>query len=277
VQVTLSEIAVKTDRNQGSELMIVRETEHEITMISQHDHAHLSGDVASNFKNFFTNDPYFEDVLFAVYQHDLSWIRLDETPIWNDRKSVPFSFTDYPLLSKLSHYKYGLDEIERMNKYAGLLCSLHYSSFGIFQNSSVEDCIDFARSEANRQQRIKNELNLTNLEDVFKQFRLLQLCDVISLYVCLNSPGVSKEQEHPRYRSGFEDSELFNREGDNRLVAEWMDNKKIKVTPNPFDWSFSANVRLKKLLKRQIDEEGIGRAYKNSEWINQEVIFAGRS
>lgn len=257
--------------------MIVRETEHEITMVTQPDHAQLSGDVASNFKKFFSNDPYFEDVLFAIYQHDLSWIRLDETPIWNDRKSIPFSFTDYPLLPKLTHYKYGLDEIERMNKYAGLLCSLHYSSFGIFQNSSIADCIDFSRDETNRQQRIKTELSLTNHEDILKQFRLLQLCDVISLYVCLNSPGASKEQEHPRYRTGFEDSELFNNESNDRLVAEWMNNKEIQITPNPFDFSFSTNLRLKKLSKKQIEEKGLEKAYKNSEWINQEIIFIGRS
>jgi hypothetical protein len=244
-------------------------------MVRQHDHAQLAGDVARNFKNFFINDPYFDDLLFAVYQHDLGWIRLDETPIWNDRKSVPFSFTDYPLLPKLTHYQYGLDQTENMNKYAGLLCSLHYSSFGIFQGSSVEECIEFTRHEELRQQRIIIELNLTNHEDINKQFRLLQLCDVISLYVCLNCPGVSKEQENPGYRAGFEDSELFNIESDSRLVAEWLNNEKIMITPNPFDKSFSTILRQKKLSKQLIEETGIGNAYKNSEWSNQEITFCG--
>jgi hypothetical protein len=253
--------------------MTVRESEHEIIMVSQHDHAQLSGDVARNFKNFFINDPYFDDLLFAVYHHDIGWIRLDETPIWNDRKSVPFSFTDYPLLPKLIHYKYGLDQTENMNKYAGLLCSLHYSSFGIFQDSTVEECIEFTRHEERRQQRIITELNLTNHEDINKQFRLLQLCDVISLYVSLNRHEASKEQENLRYKDGFEYSELFNIEGGNNLVAEWLNDKEIKITPNPFEKSFTTSLRQKRISKILINEIGIASAYKKSEWINQEIIF----
>ncbi|GIP31654.1 hypothetical protein J2TS4_08640 [Paenibacillus sp. J2TS4] len=137
--------------------MVVRETEHEIIMVRQHDHAQLSGEIAKHFKSFFTDDPYFEDTLLAIYQHDLGWVRLDEVPMWNDRTSLPFSFMDFPLLPKLTHYTYGLDQIERMNKYAGLLCSLHYASFGVFRNSTVPECIDFSRHECLRQhhRRIK--------------------------------------------------------------------------------------------------------------------------
>lgn len=72
--------------------MIVRESDHEFYMFKQHDHAHLSGEIAKNFHGFFINDPYFADALFAIYNHDLGWIRLDEHPIWNDSQSIPFSF-----------------------------------------------------------------------------------------------------------------------------------------------------------------------------------------
>nr|WP_253735858.1 DUF3891 family protein [Paenibacillus sp. FJAT-26967] len=30
-----------------------------------------------------------------------------------------------------------------------------------------------------------------------QHFKLLKLCDELSLYVCLNEPGVSKDEEHP--------------------------------------------------------------------------------
>lgn len=110
--------------------------------------------------------------------------------------------TDYPSLPKVTHYQYGLDQVEKMNKYAGLLCSMHYYSFG-FQDSTDRDCIEFAHHEKCRQKRIRDELNVTNDEAIIKQFRLLQLCDRISLYVCLNNPGVSKEQEHPPFKIGI--------------------------------------------------------------------------
>jgi hypothetical protein len=65
--------------------MIVRETEREFVMITQHDHAHLSGVLASHFtKEFFREDSYYQELILAIYEHDRSWIRLDDTPIWND-------------------------------------------------------------------------------------------------------------------------------------------------------------------------------------------------
>lgn len=256
--------------------MIVRETEHEFVMTAQHDHAQLSGDVANHFRHFFVNDPSFEDLLFAVYHHDFGWVRLDETPIWDDRKSLPYSFTDYPLLPKVTHYQFGLDQVERMNKYAGLLCSMHYYSFG-FQHSTDRDCIEFAQHEEYRQIRIRDELSVTNNEDVIKQFMLLQICDRISLYVCLNIPGVSKQQEDPRFKEGFEDSELFNMESESPLVAKWLNAKEIQITPNPFNSSFRTNLRQKRIAKQLVKEIGIAQAYKDAEWFTQEVIFIGRS
>ncbi|WP_195575565.1 DUF3891 family protein [Paenibacillus sp. 1001270B_150601_E10] len=257
--------------------MIVRETELAFIMVEQHEHAQLSGDVARQFKNFFVDDPFFNDLVFAVYHHDLGWKRLDDTPIWNDHQAAPFSFMDYPLLPKLTHYQYGLDQTEQMNKYAALLCSLHYSSFGLFKGSSVEESNMFIHQEDKRQQRIKAELNLNNHEDINKPFRLLQLCDAISLYVCLYSPGVDKEQENPWYKNGFKDSEPFNDVDDRRLVAEWISSNEIKITPNPFDHSFHTLLKQKRVSKALINEVGIGDAYKQSEWFNQEVVFVGRS
>lgn len=256
--------------------MIVRETEHEYVMTAQHDHARLSGNVARNFGHFFMNDPFFNDLVFAVYHHDYGWVRLDETPIWDDSRSMPCSNPNYPLLPKLTHYQYGLDQVERRNKYAGLLCSMHYYSFG-FQHSTVEECIDFARNEERRQKRIRDELNLTNDEDIIKQFKLLQLCDRISLYVCFNSPGVSKEQEHPSYKLGFEDSELFNIDSEGLLVPEWLNTSEINITPNPFNSSFKTSLRQKRVSKQLVKEIGIAQAYKNGEWVDLEIIFAGRS
>lgn len=258
--------------------MIIRETEQQFVMISQHDHARLSGDVAAHFaEKFFVNTRYIKDVLLAVYEHDRSWIRLDETPVWNDRDRIPFSFTDYPLLPKLILYRQGIDEVEVRNPYAALLCSLHYASFRIFQTSDRPECEEFYRHEVERQVRIKESLSSLEEETLHSHFRLLQLCDDLSLYVCLNRPGASKEEEHPWYRTGFKHSQLITGHPERRVVAHWLNEKEIRLTPSPFHGSFSAKLRLKRVDKQLAAQIGIADAYKQTEREEQEIVFRGWS
>jgi hypothetical protein len=252
-------------------VMIVRETEHEFVMITQNDHAHLSGVLASHFnKEFFREDSYYQELILAIYEHDRSWIRLDDTPLWNDRKQVPFSFMDYPLLPRLTLYTYGLDEIEKMSKYACLICSLHYSSF--FQSNKQKECIDFYEMEISRQKRIEEELQLSDQVMIEKHLRLLQLCDDLSLYVCLNEPGADKDNEYPEYRNGFSNSEKFSVDN-NILTASWKSQNEIVITSFPFDHEFSTKLRLKRMSKNHITLFGIEEAYKKTKWIDQEIIY----
>ncbi|MNI16069.1 hypothetical protein D3C73_693910 [compost metagenome] len=254
--------------------MIIRETEHEFFMIAQHDHAQLSGDIARHLiKTFFVEDTYESDVIMSIYEHDRGWIRLDETPIWNDRKSAPFSFTDYPLLPKLMLYQVGVDEVESNNAYAALLCSMYYSSFQDIRNSDEQGCVDFLSHEEARQARIRSKLEPINEEIINVHFKMLQLCDAISLYVCFNQPGIDKEHEHPWFKNGFANSEAFNVENNRQLVAEWLNEQEIKLNPSPFEQPFSATLRLKCVSKQAIKQEGINEAYKQSEWIEQNVFF----
>lgn len=107
--------------------MIVREKEDNFILISQHDHAQISGDITKNLNKNLFGSYYFNDVIVAAYQHDRGWIDLDQTPKWNG--NAPFSFLDYPLIPKLKAYHQGLNEVEMMDKYASLICSLHYCTF----------------------------------------------------------------------------------------------------------------------------------------------------
>lgn len=249
--------------------MIFREDENNFIMITQHDHARLSGDIASNFlQRYFVDNQYFNAVILSIYEHDRSWIRLDDTPIWNDEKSAPFSFMDYPLLPKLILYRYGLDEVEAMNKYSALLCSLHYSSFSHLVTSNQIDCVDFISHEWSRQKRIKENLGHYDHQMIFRHFKLLQLCDSISLYLCLNHPGVSKEDEHPWYKNGFETviEEIT-------FVAKWLSNSEVTINPFPFKSDFSTSFKTKHVSKEKIKQFGLNAAYTLTDWKEQQVVF----
>ena len=244
--------------------MIVREQKNHFILTRQHDHAHLSGDFASYFEPYFSSDPNFEDVLFAIYEHDRSWITPDAQPKWNSKTQRPYNFMDYPLHEKLHYYKLGLSETEQLNPRAGLLCSMHYVSF-INWNANDAQNREFLISELCRQKRLCAKIKITDYPQLLKQFQLLQLCDNLSLYICLNIPGASKEEEHSFFRNGFKDLAFLHSFGIKTLVANWIDETSIQITPNPFKKNFEISIVQFHVSKVAIQKIGLAKAFLKSE------------
>jgi hypothetical protein len=82
---------------------------------------------------------------------------------------------------------------------------------------------------------LKSNIPRFNYEYLEQDYRILQLCDRLSLYVCLNNPGVKKEEAHPWYKEGFKHSQTFHRQQNKPLLAEWLDKTAIKVAGSPFE------------------------------------------
>ncbi|MFC4810944.1 DUF3891 family protein [Paenibacillus sp. GCM10023250] len=254
--------------------MIIRETEQTFVMTHQHEHAKLSGDIAKRFHaRLFLNEERRDDALHAVYEHDRAWISMDDTPIWNDGAGAPYSFIDYPLLPKLLCYRNGIDETERGNAYAALLCSLHYANFEAIRTSDQPEMAAFRRHELERQARIRAALAPLDEAAVRRQQQILKLCDGLSLYVCLNEPGADKAREHPWYRAGF-DAPLAAGE---QYVAHWANPREIRVAPSPFAETFTVSVRQKHVPKTLIAEAGLHAAFDRTAWTEQQATFLAES
>ncbi|MGG4168984.1 DUF3891 family protein [Rossellomorea vietnamensis] len=251
--------------------MIIRETEDSFIMIKQHDHAYVSGETIKHVsRNLLKSDLFIDDFVYASHQHDRSWIELDDTPIWNDGKQIPFTFSDYPLLPKLAFYQIGLDEIEEANLYAALLCSLHFCSF--FAKSKDPDCLQFLQDEASRQKKIRKELPKLDEELLIQHFQLLQLSDNLSLYFCLNEPGVDKESEHPWFRDGFKNTESFH-PGNHKLLARWVNEHEVTFDAYPFETDFHVTLPYKKVDKATIRKLGIAEAYGESKLEEHSILI----
>ncbi len=69
-------------------------------------------------------------------------------------------------------------------------------------------------------------------ENLERNFRLLQTCDDLSLFVCLNEPGRS---DHPWYREGFEFMGT-------RFAPIWEDRRTLRLSPNPFSEPFDLSI-----------------------------------
>lgn len=245
--------------------MIVYEQPESFVMIRQHDHAHLSGQVAEQWHKERSGSEWWSDAMYAIYQHDISWIGLDAVPFWNDKKQQPYTFGDFPLIPKLAFYKLGLDETEKNNAYAALLCSMHYTSF--FQETTQTDEKKFLSEEHERQERIKHRCGVCFEEQqaaLEYYFHLLQFCDDVSLYVCLNKPGSTKEEEHPWFRQGFRSSKYLLDQPSQNIIARWKDEEQITFTPFPFQQEFSAQLHVKEVSKASVNEKGIADAYEEA-------------
>ncbi|WP_064094157.1 DUF3891 family protein [Rossellomorea aquimaris] len=250
--------------------MIIRDTKDSFIMIKQHDHAFLSGKITEHFKpSLLKSHSFFNDVQYAAYEHDRSWIGLDDTPIWNDQLNIPYTFSDYPLLPKLAFYKIGLDEIENVNPYSSLLCSLHFCSF--FTQSKNKDCLVFLQEEAKRQSSIKSQLDVDE-KLLLQHFRLLQFSDDLSLYLCLNEPGAEKEEEHPWFQNGFKNTELFH-PLKQPLMAEWIKEHEVTFDAFPFMNDFHLSLKYKAVSKKLIKDMGIVDAYEKSEIEERRILL----
>jgi hypothetical protein len=203
--------------------MIVRDKPASYVLIRQHDHGRVSGEFARRWRERPTP---LEPTLYAIANHDVAWQRLDEAVRWDETTGRPYSFVDYPVEPKIEAYGEGLDFLETQDAYAACLCSMHYASFVQDAKSAAE--VRFREGEYRRQQRLKGAMSAQDLEALERNFRLLQTCDDLSLFVCLNELGRS---DHPWYKNGFEFMGM-------RFEPIWEDRRTLRLDPNPFSRVF---------------------------------------
>ncbi|MBA2691229.1 MAG: DUF3891 family protein [Rubrobacter sp.] len=210
--------------------MIVRETDNGFLLINQHDHGLVSGEFAKRFTEAWIGEPPGEETLYAVANHDVGWWRLDSEVLWNEERGRPHSFVDYPSEPKMEAYTEGLDLVEAHSPYAALLCSSHYGSF--VKRSEVPAEVRFREREELRRERIEASLSGGAPDTFGRDFRLLQLCDDLSLFVCLNEPDKEVSSWH---KGGFELS-------DRRFHPVWEGDGSLRFEPNPFSEVFDVSL-----------------------------------
>jgi hypothetical protein len=215
--------------------MIVRDKPGSYVIIRQHDHGRVSGEFA---RHWCERPIPLEPALYAIANHDVAWQRLDKTLQWDEATGKPYSFVDYPVEPKMEAYRKGLDFLEAQDPYAACLCSMHYVSFVRDAQGAAE--VGFREEEYRRQERLRGAMSTRELENLERNFRLLQACDDLSLFICLNEPGRS---DHPWYRDGFEFM------GTN-FVPIWEDRCTLRLTPNPFSGAFDLSIPYLSVGKR---------------------------
>jgi hypothetical protein len=194
-------------------------------LFGQHEHALVAGEFARRWRE---SPRPFESTVYAVANHDLAWRELDREVLWNEEKDRPYSFMDYPLDLKLPAQRRGIDLVEEHNPYAGCLCSMHYARFLL--DSERPEEVEFREGEVGRQVRLEERMAENELENLERNFRLLRLCDGLSLYLCLNEPG-GEDSPPPWFE--FEET---------RFGPVWEDGRTLSIDPNPFSEAFGIEI-----------------------------------
>ncbi|MFZ0369728.1 MAG: DUF3891 family protein [Halobacillus sp.] len=251
--------------------MIVNEQEHHFLMIEQHEHAKISGQIVRNWKkDFLLRSKLREEADWAVSQHDRAWIPLDKDPIWNEEKNRPYSFIDYPLTEKLEAYQRGIEEAADQSLYAGMLCSMHYQSF-FSEDSEDPEIRSFLEDEKDRQKNLYQAMKRDIPKDIYQlHFQRLQFCDDLSLYICMQESGISKDEEVSWFKNGFRQSFDFAPGG---IMPHWVDEKQVSLRPFPLEYSFEVQIPYRMVSKEDIEKKGLKEAYHQTEINHRVVVF----
>ncbi len=232
--------------------MIRRRVENEFWLITQHDHALLSGEMAQYFGNdrFSPPDPT-SSALLGIALHDCGWVIHDDCPTLNKDRLPLDVFETSPQLG----FNVWTESARRANDqdpYAGLLVSMHSLSLSVLATSQVFDNHQFdqndarVRFEINKFQHAQIELqeNLRKTlglhtdqplhlgiakdssdseeQKLAFNFRLLQAMDKLSLCICCtNSPFAGIEPMLDRPNGQSTPLQVFRPHPQKTIVQPW--------------------------------------------------------
>jgi hypothetical protein len=178
--------------------MIVRnQSDGSVVMITQNDHAKLAGLFAAHWGNrTFERPRPYASMMRAAQYHDGGWLRYETNPHLNTATGQTPTYQQVPNdAPQLAAYQWAIDMLTEVDSYTGLMVSKHRT--GLWQqrygaitqpppgpsrklSGEVEDFI--TRNEA-RQHVITAGLDR---HEVAVNYNLLQVWDLLSLYICSN-------------------------------------------------------------------------------------------
>jgi hypothetical protein len=257
--------------------MVVRELKNGFCFVStQEDHAELSAQFAAHWGNekFSRLRPY-DTLVFATTFHDSGYREWEGNPPINLAKGRPYAHREtIPLFEaiELDAYKKNVEWLHARDRYASLLVSMHrtglwanrYDTFtspqGRVRERSPEVMAAKKALEAQQEQekRALGAGNPTFADELWFNFRALQIFDMLSLYFCCDGYA-GDEQFKEDLIAPVPLSYGSKEEVDLRIVPNGP--KSVRFEPYPFDISpLNVMVRVRRLQLGQFESEQDGLA-----------------
>ncbi|PYZ95239.1 hypothetical protein CR194_06915 [Salipaludibacillus keqinensis] len=255
--------------------MIIKEDKDNIICIEQHEHALISGQFVHKWnEGLFPGLHLKSSVEYAITNHDRSWIPLDRKLVYLKEKGSMASFIDYPLKKKIEAYRRGIEQLLTEDIYAAYLISCHYASF--FKGKKDILGKQFMASEEARQEQLLEKMILQDpklsKEMLNFHFELLQLCDNLSLYLCMNRWGAKKQEEVEWFRDGF--SQQLAPVSNEVFQANWESETQVRLSPFPFKTeTLHVSIPYKVLSKQDLHRKDLQEIYRKIPYDYHAVII----
>ena len=220
--------------------MIVRKlTDGSLILINQTDHASVSGIMGAHWGNAdFEKPSPFKSLVRAAAFHDSGWRRYESSPHYDMERQTPPHFTATPLtVNQVAAYQGAVDWLWDIDPYAGLLISRHRTGLwrGRYDAIShpapsqpralIAEGQQFIASNEARQEAALSQLDRKAFHI---NYQLLQVLDLLSLYLCTSEPTKTQIALAPTSYGG-----------DGRtgvpLMLEPQGTGRISIKPYPFD------------------------------------------
>ena len=213
--------------------MIRRDKNDGWILITQHNHALLSGQIMANWGNdcFVKPDPYNE-VLFAIKEHDSGWKDWDSNPKINTENGFPANFTEMSPYDQSIIWSKCYRSHSSDHPYASALTALHFSKFNSSnlkkdpENEQLKllqlDMRDFISKVLNF--NISNGSSNRIPDEIRVNLKMLQIGDILSLTLCHGWRSIEITEAPMDYRGA-----------QTTLKMESEDGLNYRISPYPFD------------------------------------------
>jgi hypothetical protein len=217
--------------------MIVRkEADGSLVLITQINHAELSGMFAANWGNetFARPRPFQSTVRAAIY-HDAGWYRYETQPTYDVASKTTPNFPQVPSdPTQLEAYQWAIDWLTEIDPYAGLLISRHRTGLWSERYHVVSDPpppprrpLDDLVSAFMTRNEARQEVALAALDrnEFATNYHNLQVWDLLSLVLCSADPKPTTFEPVP---TGYQQADRV------RMTLEPVGVDRISIKPYPF-------------------------------------------
>lgn len=185
-------------------------------LIAQDDHAQLAGELAAAFRRGWLTQ-LNDEIVDAIRRHDCGWRALDEELLERARRgAAPVSFLDMSVPEFLTAWTGSIEQVAATSPLGGAVVSLHFSRLAEYRLSLRQDTADdtrrlggFVEAETARRRRLVAPCGASPVPFFTDA---LQLCDLVSLYLCCGSVA---SVQFPQ----FEGQLTVRREGETLLFS----------------------------------------------------------
>lgn len=250
--------------------MIVQEREDGLWLFRQTDHALLSGAFAAAWGSDALPRPARPvPTVVAAARHDDGWAHWELAPRLRE-DGQPVDFIRIPVEQHVALYRRGIDLVQEEDPFAGLVASMHGERLytrpfhpgldprlGHLEGRDRELAEDYVKHEHERQTLLAEAVvdmaggpmsSGDVAADAEEAWRLLQVWDRLSLFVCMNALGSGASQPLPAVRGA--DGE------DIGIEVRTTSEDRIELDPYPFgEQPATFEIHVLRTYRRSWDDE----------------------